>query len=438
MDPGGLARRTGHRDRVVRTVNARCELPGVRRTLQTVYDETDQPLGWLALNSSAWPCASGGVRCTPDVSSEVVRDLADAMTWKFAFLRMPFGGAKSGIRSRDSWSPEHKARAVERFGEALGPLLRAHAYGSGPDMGFGASDHWRLLKAAGRNVGATPPDVAGGGTGAPTAATVFACARGSLRSQGLEIAGARVAIQGFGSVGSDLARRFAEEGARVVAVSNLTGAIHADEGLDISRLLESRAELGDEGLLRSGAGDPMEPNQLLELEVDVLSPCAAGGVVTPDLLPRLRCRVLVPGANCVLHASVQPESLDALGISYVPDWVASGGGVFAANLPGSDSFRRRVLEEVYPERIAELFDRAAGEGISFHRVARDLAAARLARVSEDPTIAAREHVELQRTQRLSRNRWRRFEARAAASRIAENWLPRAASCESDSPASRST
>ena len=395
---------------------------GVTRTLTTVLDD-GQAVGWLALNASVRPRAVGGIRCTPDLDARKVSSLADAMTWKFAFLGMPMGGAKAGLIADPQWSPVQRVEAIRAFGRALGPQLRSRIYGAGTDMGFGPEDLWEFSVGAGRVSGPPPPPVQRGNTGEATAMTVHACVVEALRAVRGAVAGATVAIEGFGAVGSTLAGMLDRAGVRVVGVSNRLAAVQREDGLDVSRLQSLRAEHGDNGLVDFDGGLSISHANLLELDVDVLVPCAAHWSLNSGNADRLKCRAVVAAANCPIEPELGEDGLEARGILVVPDFVANSGGILYANLPASDRTRREILETMFPDVVARLFRENGTGGQNVTRVARAIAAERARGIQNDRERADHELAELDTAFKRRRSRiGRRLYGERAAWELARRWM----------------
>jgi len=324
---------------------------GATRTLTSVRASSGEPVGWLALNASSRARAVGGIRCTPDVDVPRIQALADAMSWKFAWLGMPMGGAKAGLVQDPEWTAETRRSAIRAFGRALGPHLRSRMYGAGTDMGFGPDDLWEFQRGAGRVSGPPPPPDRRGDTGDATALTVFACVMEALRARRGETAGASVSIEGLGAVGSALAGMLHEADVRVTGVSNRILAVHDERGLDVPAILRLRKEHGDAGLERHDGGTRIELASLLELEVDVLVPCAGHWSLNAGNADRLHCSAVVAAANCPIDPAIGEAGLEERGILVVPDFVSNSGGILYANIPAGDATRREILRTLYPEAI---------------------------------------------------------------------------------------
>ncbi|MBM4791708.1 Glu/Leu/Phe/Val dehydrogenase [Streptomyces sioyaensis] len=286
--------------------------------------------GVLVIDNTARGIGKGGTRMSPGVTVDEVSRLARVMTWKWAAVDLFYGGAKAGIvadpASRD------KEAVLRAFARALSNEV-PREYVMGLDMGLTEDDAALIqdeLGDRGAAVG-TPAHLGGvaydrlGITGYGVAEAADAAAQ----HQGLSLAGSRVAVQGFGAVGSAAARRFAELGATVVAVSTAQGALHDPSGLDVGALLTARAEHGDHFVTRHPTGKALPTGSELTVDCDIVVPAALQDVITHTTAQELKAQLVVEGAN--LPTSVQARTLLAeRGITVVPDFVANAGGVVAA------------------------------------------------------------------------------------------------------------
>jgi glutamate dehydrogenase (NAD(P)+) len=283
----------------------------------------------------------GGVRFHQDVSLDLFKALAADMTWKTAIAEIPFGGAKGGIRidpfAYSKEEMEHLTlRYVYKLKNLMGPFLDIPA----PDVGTngeimaimmrqytdGEREKHRLRGVV------TGKDVRIGGSEGRLKATgqgVVYCIEEWAREKGRQIAGARVLVQGFGNVGSSAAEILASMGARVVAINDAHGTIHADEGIDVPALVRYVHE-NPANLRRTVAGFPaataISKGDFWALDADILVPAALGGEITPEVAERLRVGLVSEGAN----GPTTPEGdrvLAARGIDVIPDVICNAGGV---------------------------------------------------------------------------------------------------------------
>jgi len=278
--------------------------------------------------------AKGGIRYHPDVSLDEVKALAMWMTWKCAVVNIPYGGAKGGVvvdpRRLTLRELEHMTR---RFATEISILVGPDRDIPAPDINTDAQTMaWimdTLSMHAGYSVTASvtgKPIEVGGSLGRveATGRGVMICALAALEHLGVKPHMARVAVQGFGNVGSISARLLEEAGCTVVAVSDQYGGIHNPLGLSVRRLIEHRVETGRvEGF--PGA-DPLPGDGPLTVDCDVLVPAALGNQITSRNAGRIRAKLIVEGAN----GPTTPEAdsiLEKNGVFLVPDILANAGGV---------------------------------------------------------------------------------------------------------------
>ncbi|MPY62552.1 Glu/Leu/Phe/Val family dehydrogenase [Streptomyces spongiae] len=286
--------------------------------------------GVLVIDNTARGIGKGGTRMSPTVTVTEVARLARVMTWKWASVDLFYGGAKAGIVA-DPASPDKEA-VLRAFARALSNEV-PREYVMGLDMGLTEDDAAVIqdeLGDRGAAVG-TPEHLGGvaydklGVTGYGVAETTDAAA-GRL---GLPLAGARVAIQGFGAVGSAAARRFAELGATVVAVSTAHGALHDPTGLDVDDLLTAREEHGDDFVTLPVRGTTLASGAELTVDCDILVPAALQDVIDHTNAHEIKARLVVEGANLPTSPDAR-TILAGRGVTVLPDFVANAGGVVAA------------------------------------------------------------------------------------------------------------
>ena len=335
----------------------------------------------------------GGLRYHPEVDLDGVRALAAAMTWKTALVGLPFGGAKGGIDlDPKGLSPSERQRATRalmaRIDKVLGPMRDIMA----PDLGSGPAEMAWLMDEYGRIHGHTPAIVTGKpvpvwGTAGRVEATgegVAIVTREAARDAGMALAGARVAIQGFGNVGSHVAAALHRMGCVVVAVSDVAGAVHNPAGLDVPELVR-RARAGEVG--HAGLDVERITNaELLACDCEILVPAAVGGVLHAGNAGAVRARIVVEGANTPLTPGAD-AILAERGAIVVPDVLANAGGVVVSylewvqNLQNVQWDRRQVDDELTRRLTAAHADvraRAASDGCTLREAAYRVAVRRVA------------------------------------------------------------
>jgi len=276
----------------------------------------------------------GGVRYDPEVSLGECAALATWMTWKCALLRLPYGGAKGGIRcDARALSTGELERLTRRFTselvEVIGPKMDIPA----PDMATNEQTMAWMMDTYSMLVGHAVPEVV---TGKPisiggsvfrreaTGAGVVMCTERACLRLGMELAEQRCVVQGFGNVGGVAASELHERGATVIAVSDISGGVHAPDGLDIPELHEHVAEHGS--LEDYDRCERITNEQLLELPCDVLIVAAREDQLTEHNAGDVHARLVVEGANG--PTTLEADAIFAeRGIPVVPDILANAGGV---------------------------------------------------------------------------------------------------------------
>lgn len=279
----------------------------------------------------------GGLRYSPDVSLDEVRALAMWMTWKCALLDVPYGGAKGGVTIDPRlYSKGELERVTRRYASELQPVLGPDKDIPAPDIGTDEQTMAWIMDTYSVNAGYTVPGVVtgkpvsiGGSLGRSTATSrgVAQVALAALQHVRVAPASATAAVQGFGKVGASAAQFLADAGVRIVAVSDQYGAVHASNGLDVVRLHEHVAVTGT--VLGFADAEPMDPDSLLTLDVDLLVPAAVEGVLNAANAADVRATVVVEGANGPTTAEAD-QILRGKGVLVVPDILANAGGVIVS------------------------------------------------------------------------------------------------------------
>jgi glutamate dehydrogenase (NAD(P)+) len=276
----------------------------------------------------------GGIRYHPGVTLDEVKALAMWMTWKCAIFNLPFGGAKGGVvvdPKRMSLNElEHLTR---RFTSELSILIGPESDIPAPDMGTNSQTMAWMMDTYSMHKGYSVPAVVTGkplsiggsqGRDEATGRGVMIITLEALRHLGIDPDAATVAVQGFGNVGSNSARLLAEQGCKVVAVSDVSGALHSAKGINVPDLTRYVQEHGTiEGFPHA---DRITNDQLLTLPVTVLVPAAMENQITVENAHEIQAKIITEGAN----GPTTPEADDILkekGIFLIPDVLANAGGV---------------------------------------------------------------------------------------------------------------
>jgi glutamate dehydrogenase (NAD(P)+) len=290
--------------------------------------------GFRVTHNVARGPAKGGIRYHQDVTLEETKALSMWMTWKCALMGLPFGGAKGGVVvNPKELSEDELQRMTRRYTSEIINLIGPEVDIPAPDVGTGPREMAWIFDTYSMNKGYSvlgvvtgkPLEIGGSlGRVEATARGAAFCIREALRKEGHEVAGRRVAIQGFGNVGRNLALILADQGASIVAVSDSSGGIYKPEGLDVAAAVEhKRTNRSFDGF--DGA-EAITNEDLLILDCDVLAPCALEQVVTADNADNVKARIVAEGAN----GPVTPEAdqiLDERGVLVLPDVLANAGGV---------------------------------------------------------------------------------------------------------------
>ena len=282
--------------------------------------------------------AKGGIRYHPDVSLDEVTALAAWMTWKCAVAGLPFGGGKGGIICDPAQMSQRELEALTRryvaeLSDAIGPEKDIPA----PDVNTNAQVMAWMMDTYSMHVGqATTAVVTGkplemGGSLGRREATgrgVMIVTREAAHHLGIDLKSCRVAVQGFGNVGSISAELLAREGAKIVAVSDHVGGVHNPKGLDIQALLDfARTHRTVDGF---PGGAPLTNEELFSLECDVLIPAALENQITMANAHTIKAKIIAEGANGPTTPDADNFLTEQRGVFIVPDILANAGGVIVS------------------------------------------------------------------------------------------------------------
>ncbi len=290
--------------------------------------------GYRVTHNIARGPSKGGIRYHPDVTLDEVKSLAMWMTWKCALMGIPFGGAKGGVVcDPKKMSRLELEKMTRRFTSEIineiGPEkdIPAPDVGTDPRVMAWIFDTYSMNKGHSvLGVVTGKPLNVGGSLGRleATAHGALYCLREAAKKQGKSLAGMRVAIQGFGNVGSYLARFVQEDGGTVIAVSDSRGGVLNADGLDVANTLAHKQETGSlEGLKDA---EPITNEELLLVDCDVLAPCALEQVITSENADKVKAKIVVEGANGPTTPTAD-EILEDRGVLVLPDVLANAGGV---------------------------------------------------------------------------------------------------------------
>lgn len=346
-------------------------------------------------SSSRGPC-KGGVRYHPDVNMDEVKALAAWMTFKCAVVGIPYGGAKGGIRvDPNELSKRELQRLTRRYTAMIAPLIGPEKDIPAPDVNTNGEvmawmmDTYSMLKgyAVPGVVTGKPLDIGGSlGRLEATGRGVMITTREVLKKMGIEPKDVRVAVQGMGNVGSVSAKLLDELGCTVVAVSDVSGGLYKESGLDVHAVLQYLATRGallkdykEEGVRHIGN------EELLTSDVDVLVPAALENQITETIAPDIKAKIIVEAANgpTTVEADVV---LDKRGVILVPDILANAGGVIVSyfewvqnlqSLLWDEDEINKSLNRIMCKAIDEVYDLSRQKEITLRTSAYALALQKL-------------------------------------------------------------
>jgi glutamate dehydrogenase (NAD(P)+) len=290
-------------------------------------------IGYRVQHDSARGPMKGGLRFHPEVDADEVVTLAQLMTWKTAVVNIPYGGAKGGIAvDPKSLSRAELEKITRGFIDAIHDVIGPDKDIPAPDMGTNAQVMAWAVNQYEKFHGFSPACITGKplelhgseGREEATGRGVVIVTEAVLSKLQKTLAGSRVALQGFGNVGSFAARILHEAGAKVVGITDVAGGVWNPEGLDVTAL--SQWSNDHKGLAGFPGSDPMTNEQLLRADVDLLIPAALGGVLTAEIAKEVKAKVIIEAANNPTLAEAD-EIFHKRNIVVVPDILANAGGV---------------------------------------------------------------------------------------------------------------
>jgi glutamate dehydrogenase (NAD(P)+) len=351
--------------------------------------------GYRVQHNVARGPAKGGIRYHPLVDLDEVRALAMWMTWKCALAGLPYGGAKGGVQvDPRELSQSELERLTRRYTTEIAPFIGPESDIPAPDVNTNAQTMAWMMDTYSMHRGYSVPGVVTGkplsiggseGRADATGLGVVICTEQALETLDRALSGARVVVQGFGNVGESAVRSFHAAGARVIATSDVSGGVHAAEGLDVEALVAHKLR---GGLLETFAGSVrhITNEELLALECDVLSPCALENALTEENAGRVSARVVVEGAN----GPTTPEAdriLQRNGILVAPDILCNAGGVIVSYFEWVQARERLYwtpeevaarLRRLLVRAFAEVYATAQQESITLREAATVLAVSKVA------------------------------------------------------------
>jgi len=360
--------------------------------------------GYRVQHSIARGPAKGGIRFHPDVTVDEVKALAFWMTYKCAVVNIPFGGGKGGIVVDPSTLSRNELENLSRryfaeLSDLFGPDkdVPAPDINTNPQIMSWMFDTFSMHRKQHLPAVITgkPLDIGGSeGRSQATAQGMVYCVREAVKHLKFSIKDARVAIQGFGNAGSHAARLLSEEGAKIVAISDISGAYVNPEGIDINVALETCYQNKYwilSGLEKNTSVEKLkDPMELLELDVDILIPAALENQITEENAPNVKAKLIAECANGPITIEAD-EILESKNIFVIPDILCNAGGVtvsyleWVQNRMGYYWSKERVLEDlqnIMVNAFNEVLEKSRELNISMRLAAFVVAIERVTRASE--------------------------------------------------------
>ena len=354
-------------------------------------------IGYRVQHNNARGPMKGGLRYHPRVDLDEVRALASLMTWKTAVVDIPYGGAKGGVAvDPATLSTRELQRVTRRFVDAIHDLFGPDVDIPAPDMGTGPEVMAWIMNQYGKYHGFSPGCVTGKpvdyhglpGRDEATGRGVGSLTLKLLSRLGRTIPGTRIAIQGFGNVGSHTARFLRDAECRIVAVSDATAGFHRADGLDVNALLK-HVQTHAGRLEGFQEGDALSNAELLSLDCDVLIPAALGGVLHEGNADAVRAPIIVEGANAPTDPGADVV-FDRRGITVLPDILVNAGGVTASWFEWVQNRQhyqwglnrvRQELDRILGEAFENVWRLAASRQVSLRTAAYMLGVGRVSRAT---------------------------------------------------------
>lgn len=329
--------------------------------------------GYRVQHSTLRGPAKGGIRYHQSVNIDEVKALAAWMSFKCAVANIPYGGGKGGITLNPAQlSKGELERLTRKFAEMIAPIVGPYTDIPAPDVNTNGEIMAWFMDEYSRLTGAYTPAVVtgkplpvGGSLGRidATGRGVMLSAKYICEKKGLNLKGAKAAVQGMGNVGSVSARHLKEQGAVIVAVSDVSGGIYNENGLDLDAVCR---HLNTRGNLIKDYSEPelerVSNSELLLLPVDILIPAALENQINGENAAGIKAKIIVEGANGPITSDAD-AILEAMGITVVPDILANAGGVIVSYFEWVQNLQNYYWEEDEVNKKLELKMSRAFNGV---------------------------------------------------------------------------
>lgn len=356
---------------------------------------TEQIKAYIVRHRDYLGPAKGGIRMSSCIIMDDITGLAMEMTWKTSLIGVPFGGGKSGICIDPAdYSRDDKEAIIRSFARAAIRHIGPEIYVPAPDMGTNEEDmgHIRdcLAYSAGKSITSGcyvtgKPVILGGivGRREATGNGVVYAIQAACEKLGIDISEAKVAIQGFGNVGSIAAAKISECGAKVVAVSDIKGGIYNKSGIDINSLLKFSTTAGT--VVGFRASEAITNQEVLAANCDILIPAATQSQITAANCRNIKARIIAEAANSPTDPTAD-EILNEAGVFIIPDILCNAGGVFVSYLEYTQETQREQMTRSQVEtrlrnrmrkKFLQVFEYSERNRLTMRESAMDLAVGRV-------------------------------------------------------------
>jgi glutamate dehydrogenase (NAD(P)+) len=343
-------------------------------------------LGYRVQHSLTAGPGKGGLRYHPSVCLSEVSALAVLMSWKCGLMQLPFGGAKGGVNCDPrELSTKEVERVTRRFTQEMIPFIGPMVDVMAPDVGTDEQIMAWIYDTYSMHMGHNVPQIVTGksptlygtlGRREATGRGVVFCIEEAAKEIELDLAGARIVVQGFGNVGSVVAKELSSRGALIIGVSDVGGGLVNPKGIDIEGLVK-HVKKGKSVSLFS-EGEPVPCEEVLKLECEVLVPAALERSITKEVASHIRCRIFAEGANGPTTVEAEQNLQENDDIFIIPDILCNAGGVVVSYFEWiqdlqmffwSEEEVNRRLREIITARFHEVLNLARKESISTREAA---------------------------------------------------------------------
>lgn len=351
--------------------------------------------GFIVRHNDVLGPSKGGIRMAADVDLETIEGLAMEMTWKTALCGVPFGGGKAGIQIDPTiLNPIEKEIVIRSFTRGAMRYFGPEIYIPAPDMGTNEKDMGHIRDCVSYSQGTSitngcfvtgKPLILGGivGRREATGKGVIYTILQTCEHLGQSFSKMRIAAQGFGNVGAAAALEAINQGATIIAISDINGATVNPDGLDIRALLEHSRQTGQVNDFPGGKN--LDRDALLEVDCDLLIPAAGGSQITEHNADKIKARIIAEGANAPTTPAGD-EILNKREILVIPDILCNAGGVFVSYLEYTQETQReqmtlgqveKRLETKMRSASDQVFEFSKNKNLSLRLAAMDIAVAKV-------------------------------------------------------------